>query len=160
MKKGAKKLHNNGTFGTSAMSCCIQNSINNTPRSIKTPLKSTLQLTSILEPTWPHFGKVCGAKIGAKLVPNRSKNRFSKLSKKTSTFRIAPGTNFERFWAPRWAQEPPKTFQDSPRPPRGLPKANFRPQIHSFSGSNWLDLGSMWVGACTKLGVIFGIMIR
>ncbi|MEC7567693.1 MAG: hypothetical protein VYA01_01635, partial [Bacteroidota bacterium] len=52
-------------FDTSAMSCYSKKSIK-TGANIhqKTALKSTLQLAWILEPTWAHFGRVLGAKMG------------------------------------------------------------------------------------------------
>ena len=53
--------------------------INKNPSKIhhKTALKSTPQLASILEPTWLHFWRGLGAKMG----PNRFKNRSSNPSK-------------------------------------------------------------------------------
>ena len=53
--------------------------INKNPSKIhhKTALKSTPQLASILEPTWPHFWRV----LGSKMRPNRFKNRSSNPSK-------------------------------------------------------------------------------
>ena len=60
-----------------------------------------LQFGSILEPTWLHFGKVLGAKLGPswhKIAPKVD----PKNDQKMITFWIALGTDFNRFWAPTW----------------------------------------------------------
>ena len=49
---------------------------------LKTASKSMLQLGSILEPTWLHFGRVFWVKNVAKLAPIGSKNRSKKRYKK------------------------------------------------------------------------------
>ena len=73
----------------------------------KTPLKSAPQLGSILGPTWLHLGMVLGAKMGPSWYPIAEKS-ISKSIKKLITFRIALGTDFERFWAPTWHQLGPQ----------------------------------------------------
>ena len=73
-------------LATSAISCYVEmfdkNGSNILP---KTALKSTPQLGSILEPTWLHFGRVWGAKLG----PSRTKSlqkSSQKVIKKNAHF--------------------------------------------------------------------------
>ena len=54
-----------GIFVPSTMLRCVLQSIKIDQTFIqKTALKSMLRLRSILEPTWLHFGRVLGAKMG------------------------------------------------------------------------------------------------
>ena len=94
--------------------------INKNPSKIhhKTALKSTPQLASILEPTWLHFWRGLGAKMG----PNRFKNRSSNPSKNWSHFRSllgpilvdfgpqlgaqnGPGSHLEGILKPSWSEK-------------------------------------------------------
>ena len=123
----------------------------------------------------PILGRFSGPRCGQVGTKSLQKSIF-KCIRKMTTFRIALGTNFDRFWAPTWpprgvtfvykfdhlrflgptwghlgAKMAPRPTQDPPRPLQEAPKTNFRPQAHGFWGSNWLDLGSIWVDVCTNL---------
>ena len=95
----------------------------------KTSVKSTPQLASILEPIWFHFGRV----LGAKLAPNRSQSRCTKISTKMITFWIALGSNFHGFWPPfgnqDGAQNPHLGTKIGPRPPKVGVKIGSKPQL-------------------------------
>ena len=114
----------------------------------KTPLKSTLQLASILEPTWPYFGRVLGAKMGPGWH-QISLNIDLHIHQKNITFQIALGTDFGRFWAPTCPPIGVKTFiygplvrswshlgvKTAPRPrqdPPGPPKDRFSIDVRSI----------------------------
>ena len=108
----------------------------------KTGLKSTLQLGSILEPTWLHFGTFLDAKTGQDGTQSFQKC-VSESIQKMITFCIALGTDFDRFWASTWlprggprnhfstfllALGPvlgPRGPQDPPRPPKSLQDLDF-----------------------------------
>ena len=47
----------------------------------KTNLKTTPQFGSILEPTWPHFGRVLGAKMGPSWFKMGPKIEFKSKTK-------------------------------------------------------------------------------
>ena len=82
----------------SAILCCVQQSIKIDPTSLrKSTLKSTPQLALILDLTWHHFGRVFGAmlvQVGAKSLSKSIQN----ISKKTMTFWMALGIDFDRSW--------------------------------------------------------------
>ena len=59
----------------------------------KTPLKSTPKLASILEPTWLHFGRALGTKLGtschkmaSKIVPKRDQKNDHCLDRSWEQF--------------------------------------------------------------------------
>ena len=87
--------------------------INKNPSKIhhKTALKSTPQLASILEPTWLHFWRGLGAKMG----PNRFKNRSSNPSKNWSHFRSLLGSILADFGPQLGAQNRPRPGLLEPR---------------------------------------------
>ena len=95
----------------------------------KTSAKSTPQLASILVPIWLHFGRV----LGAKLAPNRSQSRCTKISTKMITFWIALGSNFHGFWPPFGSQDgtqnPHLGAKIGPRPPKVGAKIGSKPQL-------------------------------
>ena len=118
----------------------------------KTSVKSIPQLASILAPIWLHFGMV----LGAKLVPNRSKSRSQKWSKKQSPFRWPldgflidfrlqfggqmgrwdrPSHSFLSSWDPRSLKTPQDPSQDRFSEPQDPPNTQFSPPIWGPNGS-------------------------
>ena len=93
----------------------------------KTPIKSTPQLGSIWEPTWLHFGRVWGAKLGQDGTKSLQKSIFKSI-KKIITFRIALGMDVYRFWPPTW-------------PPRGGENVWIF-ALGTLLGASWGDLGA------------------
>ena len=134
----------------------------------KTDFESTPKLESILEPTWLHFGKVFGAKMGPSWDQISPKINLQMYQ----TNDIILARSWDQFWAslgpnlapkrrnfclqirafkvlgtilgPRCPQDPPKTLQDPPRPLQEALQDRFS------APSSWI-LGSMWVDVCTNL---------
>ena len=147
-------------FTTSAMSCYIENSIKNGPNiDQKTALKPTLQLGSILEPTWLHFGRVLGSKMRPSWTKSLQKSIFKSI-RKIIMFRIALGTDFSRFWAPTWlprggprnhfwrffgllepswGQDGPKTLPRAHKSPQDPPKTPPRGPLGAMLGPKLVD---------------------
>ena len=91
------------------MWCYAEKSIKWCQHPSKTALKSTLQLGSILEPTWLHFGRVLGAKLGPKshqIAPQID----LQINKKWSHFGLLLGSIFDDFGLQLGPQEGDKTF--------------------------------------------------
>ena len=127
----------------------------------KTALKSTPQLASISEPTWLHFGRVLGAKLGPNWHKIASK-LDPKNDQKMNIFWIALGSGFSRFWAPRWPPIGGQNFhfsapfsllgaswgQDGPKTPPRAPRTPPRPPQeapnHRFLEDLGANLGGIW----------------
>ena len=124
----------------------------------KTSLKSTPKLGSILDPTWHHFGRVLGAKMGPSWHQIASKINLQN-DQKMITFWIASKSIFGRFWSQNgpqmgvtnvyilehfgllgvsWAQDGPKT---PPRRPPAPILDDFDPQLGRFWSPTWWILG-------------------
>ena len=130
-----------------AMLCYVRKSITIEPTSIKKQLSnqcSNFDRNSHIHPNLALFWEGLGSQVGAKMVPNRSKNQSKHRSTKMITFWIVSRSIFDRFWAPtwgvqggplgvrratfwaleallepRWSQEPPKIPQDPSKRPLG-----------------------------------------
>ena len=119
------------------------------------------------------FGEGVGSQDGAKLAPNRSKIDLQ-IYQQFITFRVALGTNFDRFGAPtwprkgltfvlqirafevlganlgpRWPHDPPKTLQDPERTIQEACQDNFEAPSSWIWGAPtgwiWSRFGRMFV---------------
>ena len=79
----------------------------------KTSVQTTPQLGSIWDPTWPHFGRVLGAKMGPIWFKMGSKSS-SKARQKMIRSWMALRSNFDGFWLPNGSQEPRPIFLKIP----------------------------------------------
>ena len=142
-------------FDTSAMSCCGKKSIKMVPTSFQ---KQPSNQHPNLNRFWSQLGSILGGfggpswgQVGTKSL----RKSILKLIIKMITFRIALGTDFDRFSAPRWAPRggprnhfskflgllgpswgqdgpkiPPRTPKTLQEPPKRPPKIDFGLQIH------------------------------
>ena len=131
----------------------------------KTPLKSTPQLGSILDPTWPHFGRVLGAKMGPswhQIAPkidlqinqkndhlsDGSWDRFSsilgpKMAPKRGS-KLLFLVFFEALGAilgPRGPPDPPRPRKSPQDPPQEAPRTPPRGLLRPILGPKLMDLG-------------------
>ena len=133
----------------------------------KTALKSTPQLGSILEPTWLHFGRVWGSKMGPSWTKSLQKSIFKSIKKLSLSESLlgpifidfglqnrpqegAPEITFRHFFSswshlgPKIPQDLPKSPQDPPQEHPGLPNTSiledFAPQLDGF----WHRFGGCW----------------
>ena len=142
-------------FDTSAMSCCGKKPITNVPTSFqKQPSNQHLNLNRF----WNQLGSILGGFGGPSWGQVGTKSLRKSILKpiiKMITFRIALGTDFDRFSAPRWAPRggprnhfsrflgllgpswgqdgpkiPPRTPKTLQEPPKRPPTIDFGPLIH------------------------------
>ena len=151
--------------------CCDMIKINKNRAMIvtKITLKSTPQLGSIWEPTWLHFGRVWGAKLGQDGTKSLQKSIF-KLIKKIITFRIALGIDFYRFWPPTWPLRGGENVwifalgtllgrpwgQDGPKTPPKRDFGRFLPWTCSILDPNLLEFRSRLGGYASNFGAHLG----
>ena len=87
----------------------------------KTALESTPKLDSILEPTWPHFGKALRSKMGPSSSQIASKDDLRNDDKK-DTMSDRSWYGFWQIWSPiwdpRWSPTPSYWSQDRANTPK------------------------------------------
>ena len=113
----------------------------------KTTLKSRPQLESILEPTWLHFGRVLGAKLGPswhQIAPKNDPKNNQKTDHILYRFLDDFCSILDPTWTPTWGNQrllcwfmlalgailEPRWHLDRPRIPPGGPQDRF-----------WTDFG-------------------
>ena len=138
------------------MSSCGKKSIKMVPTSFQEQLSNQ---HPNLHRFWSQLGPIFGGGVGrpswGQVGTKSVQKSITKVIIKMITFRIALGTNFDRFWAPRWAPRggprnhfsrslgllglswgqdgpkiPPRTPKTLQEPPKRPPKIDFGPLIH------------------------------